>query len=203
MPDQTQVEGRPILDAPLDADGFFAKPKGALTKDQEVMFAKLRMRGVRTSNYADARCGLPNTYDETGAYLCGGRKNGSSPSCNMFVILNHECLLRDPKVINKPHNFSCGFWEQPNTGDPEGRRCPSGRWKDERLSAGSTDNPLGFSCERCEYGQQQLDVPDSEGRTEWCKYHGHPVFKPACCADNEPVGVKVSKRSWLLTRRGV
>ncbi len=174
---------RPILYAKVGKDGLFECPS-SITVDDEVMWAKRRLDTVRLASYADSKCGLPNTYDETGAYLCGGRGDGTSSPCNKFVE-GGECLIRI-KPIDEPHAESCGYWETRNAGDPEGRYCPSGRMEDERIGFGSTDNPEGFGCERCEYGEERLPSPDSEGRTRWCSLKGHPVEDQSCCADNEP-----------------
>lgn len=179
-------KGRPILQGPEDKKGLFKVPKTISTED-EVKFAKLRMRTVRLAQYSDETCGLPNTYDPTGAYLCGGLKTGKSSPCNMFVIIGQECLIRDPKKIDDPHHFSCGFWETVNSGDPEGRKCDHGRMDDKRIQAGSTKSNKGFSCERCEYGIDQDNWTDSEGRHRFCTDWGHPVGEKSCCADNEPL----------------
>lgn len=172
---------RPILDAPTK-DGLFILPDTFTTED-EVMWAKRRMDSIRVAQYADSKCGLPNTFDPQGAYLCGGCKDGSSSPCNKLV--GTECLIRI-KPIDAPHESSCGFWETRNAGDPEGRYCPKGKMQDARINFGTTEAPEGFGCERCEYGQGKLGHPDSEGRERWCSLKGHPVEDKSCCADNEP-----------------
>jgi hypothetical protein len=181
---KTQVKGRPILYGPVDKDGLFTVPK-KLDPKAEVMYAKRRMDSVRLAQYSDKTCGLPNTFDPTGAYLCGGLKRGASPVCNKFD--NGSCLIRIEEVIAKPHQSSCGYWEIWNAGDPEGKYCPHGRMDDKRINFGTTESQDGFSCARCEYGQDKLDMADSEGRTRWCALKGHPVGDTSCCADNEPV----------------
>jgi hypothetical protein len=177
-------QGRPILYAPVGDDGLFIMPT-SITVEDEVMYAKRRMDSVRLAQYADSRCGLSNTYDPMGAYLCGGLKDGSSAACNKLAP-GDACLIRITEVIAKPHQSSCGFWEVTNFGDPEGKYCPGGRFNDTRMDFGTTPNPRGFGCERCEYGEGILNQPDSEGRPRWCSMKGHPVEDKSCCADNEP-----------------
>jgi len=182
------VNVRPILDAPVGKDGLFEVPKSFSAED-EIAWAKRRMDSSRVAQYADSRCGLSNTYDPKGAYLCGGRKDGGSSPCNKLVNIGNgpnECLIRESLVDNK-HFQSCGFWETVNAGDPEGRYCPKGKLGDDRISFGGTDSPYGFGCVRCEYGQQNLPYADSEGRERWCSLKGHSVEDNSCCADNEPV----------------
>ncbi len=173
---------RKILDAPKK-DGLFVVPENFSAKE-EVDWAKRRQDSVRVAQYSDSKCGLPNTFDSTGAYLCGGRKDGGSSPCNKLA--GKECLIRI-QPINSPNFQSCAFWETQNAGDPEGRYCPKGKLEDPRISFGSTKSEEGFGCERCEYGQQQLFKPDSEGRTRWCALKGHSVEDKSCCADNEPI----------------
>lgn len=171
---------RPILEEPLDNSGHFKKPSN-FTAEDEVKWGKIRMDTARLASYQDSHCGFhSNTFDQTGAYLCRG--------CNKLAS-NGECLIR-AKVIAKPNLSSCGYWEVKNAGDPEVRYCPSGKLDDKRIAFGTTENPLGFSCARCEYGQGILSKPDSEGRIRWCKLKGHPVEDLACCADNEPIEEK-------------
>jgi hypothetical protein len=176
------VNKRPILTDP-QRDGLFTVPIKITTED-EVRYAKRRQDSVRVSQYADSKCGLPNTFDEAGGYLCGGREDGSSPACNKLA--SRECLIRFTP-INEPHHQSCGFWEVLNAGDPEGRYSRRGKLSDERIGFGSTKSDLGFSCERCEYKADML-VSDSEGRGAFCRLKGHPVEDRACCEDNEPKG---------------
>lgn len=173
---------RQILDAPKK-NGVFTLPETFSTKD-EVTWAKRRMDSVRVAQYADSKCGLPNTFDATGAYLCDDRKDGESSPCNKLA--GTECLIRIQPIDDAAHQ-SCGFWETRNAGDPEGRYCPKGKLTDARISFGTTESDEGFGCERCEYGQQKLKTPDSEGRPRWCSLKGHPVEDKSCCADNEVV----------------
>lgn len=175
---------RPIITQPLDADGYFAVPDANFTAEDEVRWAKLRQDSVRISSYADSKCGLPQTRDEAGAYLCGGRADGTSRACNK--LQGNECLIRI-QPIKAIHLASCAFWETLNAGDPEGRYCPKGKLDDPRIGFGDTKNPQGFGCIRCEYGQNQMPKADSEGRTRWCKEKGHPVEDTACCAENDPI----------------
>lgn len=188
---KSEIQTRPILSWPEDKDGYFAVPTKQLTPDEEVKARQIRMFAVVGAEYADPTCGNGFTFEPQqgqrgSAYLCGGRADGLSNTCNKFVILTNECLIRKTKTVASPHTSSCGFWEQARAGDPEGQRCPSGRYDDDRINFGTTPNPLGFSCQRCEYGEGMMPVPDSEGRPRWCKLHGFPVTDDACCADNEP-----------------
>ena len=173
---------RSVLDAPKK-DGLFVLPD-TFTSQDEVMWAKRRMDSTRVAQYADSTCGLPNTFDPAGAYLCGGRKDGTSSPCNK--LQGKECLIRITPINDATHQ-SCGFWETHNVGDPEARYCPKGKMNDARINFGSTQSDEGFGCERCEYGQQKMKTPDSEGRPRWCALKGHPVEDKACCADNDPV----------------
>jgi hypothetical protein len=175
---------RPVLVEEVGKDGLFAVPTENFTAEKEVEWAKRRQDSIRVAQYADSKCGLPNVFDPQGAYLCGGCADGSSSPCNKFITETRECLIRI-KLIDEPNRQSCGFWETRNAGDPEARYCPKGKLDDPRISFGETDNPKGFGCERCEYGQQTLPMPDSEGRTRWCALKGHPVEDKSCCADNE------------------
>jgi hypothetical protein len=172
---------RQILTDPVK-DGLFTVPK-SFTAEDEVRWAKRRQDSARVAQYADSTCGLGNTHDPQGAYLCGGRKDGGSSPCNKLA--GSECLIRI-EPIDKPHAQSCGFWETTNAGDPEGRYCPKGKMDDKRIQFGSTKNPEGFGCQRCEYGQHTLPYADSEGRTRWCELKGHSVEMSGCCADNDP-----------------
>lgn len=174
---------REILVSPTGKDGLFVVPQSFTAKD-EVEWAKRRMDSARVAQYADSKCGLSNTFDVSGAYLCGGRGDGSSSPCNKFVA-GGECLIRI-KPVDDPHHQSCGFWETRNAGDPEGRYCPKGKLDDTRISFGGTKSDEGFGCERCEYGEESLPYPDSEGRERWCSLKGHSVEDKSCCADNEP-----------------
>ncbi len=172
----SQKNIRPIFDDPKDKDGHFRCPK-SFTAEDEVRWAKVRLDTARISSYQDTHCGsFPNTYDPTGAYLCRG--------CNK-ITPEKECLIRIDKVQDPTHS-SCGYWETINAGDPEVRYCKPGKRDDKRIAFGTTPNDAGFGCQRCEYGQQTLPQPDSEGRALWCKLKGHPVEEKACCADNEP-----------------
>jgi hypothetical protein len=173
---------REVLDAPK-TDGLFDIPK-SFTAEDEVVWAKRRMDSIRVAQYSDSKCGLPNTFDASGAYLCAGREDGTSSPCNKLE--GKECLIRI-QPINNGHYQSCGFWETSNAGDPEGRYCPKGKLKDLRIGFGSTKSDEGFGCERCEYGQGMLSVADSEGRPRWCSLKGHSVESKSCCMDNEPV----------------
>lgn len=172
---------RPILYGPVK-DGLFVMPASFDAKD-EVNFSKRRMDTVRVAQYADSSCGLSNTFDPDGAYLCGG--NGKSVPCNKFD--SPKCLIRITEVVAKPERSSCMYWEKANAGDPEGKYPPDGRLDDRRIDFGVTANPLGWGCMRCEYGQQLLNKPDSEGRTRWCSKKGHPVENNSCCAENEAI----------------
>lgn len=178
---------RPILYGQVK-DGLFSVPSEKFTAKDEVEWAKRRIDSVRIASYADSKCGLPNTFDPKGAYLCGGCKDGSSSPCNKFVGKT-ECLIRI-QPLSEPTAQSCGYWEVRNAGDPEARYCPKGRMEDKRIGFGETDNPKGFGCVRCEYGQNDMLRADSEGRTRWCSLKGHPVEDNSCCEDNEPVEVK-------------
>jgi len=178
--------GRRILEWPVGSDGYFEVPAKRLTIEEEEKAHEIRCFASTIAQYADSSSGCPSTLDQTGAYLCGGRADRTSKPCNLFVILGSECLIRERKTVSQPHNSSCAFWEVSSAGDPEARRCPAGRYDDERIKFGTTRNPLGFSCERCEYGEGKMKAPDSEGRARWCKKHGMPVFDEACCADNDP-----------------
>ncbi len=168
-------EPRKIIEQLLDK-ALFAIPK-AFTRDNEVIWLKIRMDAARIASYQDSHCGVfSSTFDETGAYLCAG--------CNKLD--GKECLIRiDP--VKDPQHSSCMYWEVKNSGDMEPRYCPHGKRDDERLSFGTTPSGFGFSCERCEYGQGALSMPDSEGRKRWCALKGMPVEDHACCGDNEPV----------------
>lgn len=174
---------RPVLKGTVGPDGYFVCPK-EFTAEDEIRWQKNRMRSSRIAQYADESCGIPATYDKDGAYLCAGRADGSSERCNMMEG-EHECLIRI-RLIPYPHTTSCMWWEKPNAGDPEGRLCPKGKLDDDRLDFGPTPNQLGFGCIRCEYGQELLPKPDSEGRRRWCKVKDHTVSDNSCCADNEP-----------------
>jgi hypothetical protein len=176
---------RPILVDPVDKEGYFLLPEKFGPKD-EVRWAKRRQDSIRVAQYADSKCGLPNTYDPKGAYLCRGCEDGSSKPCNKMIQKTGECLIRI-ELIDNGHFQSCGFWEIQNAGDAEGRYCDKGKLDDTRIGFGDTENPEGFGCIRCEYGQQDMPRPDSEGRTLWCKKKGHPVEENACCADNDPI----------------
>jgi hypothetical protein len=169
---------RPVLKDPLDDDGHFALPK-EFTAADEVRWAKRRQDSIRVAHYADSKCGLPSTFDPDGGYLCG--------TCNKYIDETKECLIRR-KLIDDPAKQSCGLWEAKNAGNPEGQYCPKNKKKmdDGRIGFGETKNKLGFSCERCEYGQQKMVAADSQGRTNWCNLKGHPVELKACCGDNEP-----------------
>lgn len=173
---------RPILEDPLDKDGYFKVP-GKFTEQDEVRWAKKRIDAGRVSQYADSHCGLPNTFDSTGAYLCGGRKDGGSSPCNKRK--GSECFIRVEELTN-PTSQSCAYWEVSNAGDSEPRYCDPGRLEDARISFGETPNPEGFGCIRCEYGQGTLSMRDSQYRNRWCKLKGFPVEDMACCAENEP-----------------
>jgi hypothetical protein len=175
---------RPILTDPIGPDGLFAVPE-KITAEDEVRYAKRRQDSERISQYADSHCGLPNTFDKDGGYLCGGRQDGGSVPCNKLDGI--ECLIRI-KPINDKHHQSCGMWEVANAGDPEGRYCPKGKLDDARIGFGGTKSPLGFSCQRCEYSAE-MEISDSEGRDDFCRLKGHPVEDNACCEDNEPVSV--------------
>jgi hypothetical protein len=173
---------RPILTDPVGEDGLFKVPTSATAED-EIRWAKRRMDSVRIAQYADSKCGLPQTFDQNGAYLCAGRKDGGSSPCNK--LNGTECLIRI-KPINNGHFQSCGFWETQNAGDAEGRYSPHGKLDDDRIGFGDTKNLEGFGCERCEYSKS-LSFKDSEGRSQWCGLKGHPIEQHACCADNEPI----------------
>ncbi len=167
---------RKIIDQPV-SNGLFETPK-AFTRDDEVIWLKVRMDTARVSSYQDSHCGVfPNTFDPTGAYLCIG--------CNKLNV--KECLIRISPVKDPPHS-SCMYWEIKNSGDMENRYCPEGKREDARLSFGTTPSDFGFGCERCEYGQNAMPMPDSEGRKRWCGLKGMPVEDKACCGDNEPLG---------------
>ena len=176
---------RDILYAKVNDEGLFEVPAKDFTEKEEVMWAKRRMDSLRLAYYADSKCGLPNTYDKDGAYLCGGTADGKSSPCNKFVT-GGECLISITR-IDEPHKQSCGYWEVRNAGDPEARYCPKGRMEDKRIGFGETKSEKGFGCVRCEYGQNSMPKEDSEGRTQWCALKGHPVEKNACCEDNEPL----------------
>lgn len=113
---------RAILTDPVK-NGLFVLPE-TISAEDEVRYAKRRMDSIRVAQYSDTKCGLPNTYDPKGAYLCGGLKNGESSVCNK--LNGSECLIRIKK-IDDPHHQSCGMWETANAGDPEGRYCPKGK----------------------------------------------------------------------------
>jgi hypothetical protein len=186
---------REILEDPIGEDGLFEVPKSFGPHD-EVRWRSRRMDSIRLAQYSDSKCGFPPLVDK--AYLCGGRKDKSTPPCNKFITQTHECLIRID-LIDKPHNQSCMYWETQNAGDSEGRYCPHSKEKmtDQRISFGSTDDPLGFGCIRCEYGQGKLPYADSEGRESWCSLKGHPVEaeedKTGCCAEQEPIEVDEDK----------
>lgn len=186
---------RPILYAPVGKNGLFVMPK-SFTAEDEVMFAKRRMDTIRVAQYADSSCGLPNTFDAAGAYLCGGRENKTAGECNKFD--KGYCLIRINEEIAKPYASSCMYWEKTNAGDPEGKYCPGGRLDDKRIDFGTTKNPLGFGCMRCEYGQQVLNEPDSEGRPLWCSKKGHPVEEKSCCAENDPIDAQSSSLKYMI-----
>lgn len=180
--EEQKLNKRPILYGPV-SDGLFKTPQTISAKD-EVEWAKRRMDSVRVAQYSDSKCGLPNTFDPTGAYLCMGRKDGRSSPCNKRE--GAYCLIRI-EPLNRGQNQSCMYWEIYNAGDPEGRYCPHGKLDDARLSFGSTPKTEGFGCMRCEYGQDMMPARDSEGRTRWCALKGHPVESNSCCGDNEPI----------------
>ncbi len=173
---------RKIFDPP-QREGLFVVP-ASFNADDEVRWAKMRQRETRVSQYADSHCGLPNTFDPTGAYLCAGRADGGSAPCNMRE--GTECLIRIAPLSNPTHQ-SCGMWEVVNVGDPEARSCRRGKLGDARISFGSTASELGFGCVRCEYGEGEMPRQDSEGRARWCALKGFPVEDESCCADNEPM----------------
>lgn len=180
--DKQHKNEREIVEQPQDAKGHFICPK-EFTRDDETRWAKIRMREARISNYQDTKCGgFPNTYDPAGAYLCGGREDGSSKPCNMFNQ-DKECLILEI-ALTEPHRQSCNEWEIENFGDPELRNKSLDA---KRIGLGKTDNPDGFGCVRCHYGEQMMPRPDSEGRGRWCEKKGMPVMDNACCAENEPV----------------
>jgi hypothetical protein len=174
---------RPILNEPVAASGLFATPNAGFTSEDEIQWAKRRMDASRVASYADWKCGLPNTFDPTGAYLCGGRKDGKSSQCNKAN--GTECLLKKGPLTN-PHYQSCAFWETYNVGDAEARYSPHGRLEDDRIGFGETKNPGGFGCRNCEYARQ-MPIPDSEGRTMWCALKGMSVQDVGCCWDNNPI----------------
>ncbi len=165
---------RDILYGPVQ-DGFFVVPKETFTKEDEVAWSKRRMDSVRIAQYADSKCGLPNTYDETGAYICS--------TCNKRE--GTECLIRI-KNLSKPDYQGCAYWEMTNAGDPEGRYSPDGKLEDKRIGFGETKNPKGWGCIRCEY-YISMPKPDSENRPGWCKKKGHTVEMNSCCWDNDPI----------------
>ena len=173
---------REILEEPI-SDGKFALPSDNFTADDEVQWGKRRLDSVRVAQYADSKCGLSNTFDSTGAYLCGGRQDGGSSPCNKRE--GNECLIKSGDLSN-PHFQSCAYWETQNAGDPEGRYCPDGKLEDERIGFGETKNPAGFGCLNCEYFKT-MPRPDSEGRTGWCVLKGHTVEDKGCCWDNDPI----------------
>lgn len=173
---------RPILTGPIK-DGLFSVPGNAFTATDEIQWAKKRMDSTRVAQYADSRCGLPNTYDPAGAYLCAGREDGASSPCNKRE--GDECLIRKLKLDN-PNFQSCAYWETTNAGDPEARYSPDGKLDDERIGFGDTEHKEGFGCIRCEYFRP-MTKPDSEGRTGWCSLKGHTVEEKGCCWDNEPI----------------
>jgi hypothetical protein len=172
---------RKILTQPI-SDGKFSMPDSSFTSEDEVQWAKRRMDSVRVSQYSDTKCGLPNCYDPMGAYLCGGRSDGSSSPCNKRE--GNECLIRKGDLSN-PHFQSCAFWEIANAGDQEARYSPDGRLDDDRIGFGTTKNSLGYGCIRCEYYKPMMRS-DSEGRPGWCSLKGHTVEENSCCWDNEP-----------------
>lgn len=174
---------RPILDEATGPDELFITPSIGFTAQDEVQWAKRRMDASRVASYADFKCGLPNTFDPTGAYLCGGRADGRSSPCNKAN--GNECLIKKG-LLTAPHYQSCAFWETRNTGDPEPRYSPHGRLEDERIGFGQTKSPSGFGCMRCEYGRS-MPAPDSEGRTMWCALKGMSVQDVGCCWDNNPI----------------
>jgi HK97 family phage prohead protease len=178
---------RPILEWPLDQDGYFAAPTAQLTAEQEVHFGIVRQSAVAFADYADSTCGDPATLDPKEAYLCGGTAPGlvDSKPCNKFVILGSECLIRKTVVIDLPHSSSCSKWDIKRAGDIEVKRCPQGRYDDATIRFGITTNPLGWSCRRCKFGELAMPFPDSQGRDHWCKWHGMPIEQKACCGDNE------------------
>jgi hypothetical protein len=193
------AEGRKIIDQPVTS-GLFAMPK-SFTRDDEVIWAKVRMDAARLSSYQDSKCGpFPNTFDSAGSYLCGGRKGGGSSPCNKLT--GSECLIRLEPVKDINHS-SCMYWETTNAGDMEVRYCSKGKLDDKRISFGTTPHDDGFGCERCEYGQHMLLTPDSEGRKRWCALKGMPVEDKACCAENEPIanGKSSSKENGFAMRR--
>lgn len=173
---------RKILDLPLEG-GKFSVPSGDFSSQDEVVWAKRRMDSTRMAQYADSKCGLSNTFDPTGSYLCAGRHDGSSSPCNKRN--GTECLLKNGKLTNA-HYQSCAYWEIENAGDPEARYSPDGRFEDERCGFGETKNPEGFGCRNCEYAKK-MSKPDSEGRTLWCSLKGHTVQDIGCCWDNDPI----------------
>ncbi len=185
---------RTILVDPTGTDGLFTVPK-KISSDDEVRYTKRRQDSVRISQYADSKCGLPATYDKDAGYLCGGRKDGSSSSCNKLV--GKECLIRI-KLIDDMHHQSCGMWEMRNAGDPEGRYCPKGKLDDDRIGFGGTESDEGFSCQRCEYSAV-MEIEDSQGRPSFCRLKGHPIEPTACCEDNEPLEEEQEKPA----KRGV
>lgn len=172
---------RPILTEEIEK-GLFSVPKKSFGVDDEIKWQKMRQDSVRVSSYADSRCGLPQTYDPAGAYLCAGREDGKSAACNK--LQGTECLIAI-RVIDDGHFQSCMYWETENAGDPEARYCPKGKLQSARIGFGSTRNSEGFGCIRCEYSAP-MPKDDSEGREYWCKLKGHPVEGNACCAENEP-----------------
>ncbi|HLJ88829.1 MAG TPA: hypothetical protein VKZ53_18565 [Candidatus Angelobacter sp.] len=180
-----KANARPIIDQKIGPDGHFAAPK-SFTAQDEVQWAKVRQDAIRLRQYADKRCGFSNLYDPAGAYLCGGRNDGSSSACNKRE--GAECLIRI-QPLSDPHFQSCMFWETVNAGDPEARYSDKSKkhMTDERIAFGATGNPLGFGCVRCDEGRHMLARPDSEGRQKWCRLIGMPVMDNACCADNEPL----------------
>ncbi len=183
---------RPILEEKIDGKGHFAAPK-SFTAEDEIQWSKRKLNTVRLALYADEICGFPFTLDPMGSYLCGGRADGSSLACNKLE--GKECLILTTE-ITRPHNSSCAAWERQRAGDPEGRECPKGKFDAKRIGFGTTKNPLGFGCIRCEYGQTFLQRPDSNNQKRWCEEKGHPVGETACCWDNEAIevnGVELGK----------
>lgn len=184
---------RKILEWPLDKDGLFAVPTERLTTEQEIEIEHRRMNVVAVANYGDPLI-APETFDPTGAYLCGGRAAGVTPDlpilpCNKLNVLPNgtsECIWRKKRILARPNNSSCAKYDVARVCDPEMNRPGATGLEDDQLGYGETNNPLGWGCVRCRFSAL-LPSPNQAIRPSWCKEHGITIGETACCDNNEPI----------------
>lgn len=172
------------IEPPLDEDGLFLDTG----KYDEIQEAHTRQTAARISQYADSGCGNPRTLDKNGRYLCGGYKGHENHGCNKFRIGEEQspgsCLIVEGDI--NPTEGSCPWWESYYAGDAELKYARPFTKQIARYS--ERPGGEGYSCMRCEYGQDQAKKSDSQGRNRWCKFYGMRVEDSSCCAENDAVG---------------